>query len=172
MCIRDSPLATREPIHKWSWRWELNPQPADYKSAALPIELHQLSLIHIFALVRAKLTMPPRWIRRFGKTSIFSFEVADGTGVLDINIFNLPFLFEKYKVGQEYLFYGKPKVFRGRVQMDNPEVFELDSAPSMMAYYPLTAGVNQRTLRQAVKTALETLELPEEYSSSFYQTCG
>ena len=28
--------------NKWSWREELNPQPADYKSAALPIELHQL----------------------------------------------------------------------------------------------------------------------------------
>ena len=26
---------------QWSWREELNPQPADYKSAALPIELHQ-----------------------------------------------------------------------------------------------------------------------------------
>ena len=25
----------------WSWRLESNPQPADYKSAALPIELHQ-----------------------------------------------------------------------------------------------------------------------------------
>ena len=24
-----------------SWRWDSNPQPADYKSAALPIELHQ-----------------------------------------------------------------------------------------------------------------------------------
>jgi hypothetical protein len=26
----------------WSWRWDSNPQPADYKSAALPIELRQL----------------------------------------------------------------------------------------------------------------------------------
>ena len=25
----------------WSWRWDSNPQPADYKSAALPIELRQ-----------------------------------------------------------------------------------------------------------------------------------
>lgn len=25
----------------WSWREELNPRPADYKSAALPTELHQ-----------------------------------------------------------------------------------------------------------------------------------
>ena len=27
---------------KWSWREELNPRPADYKSAALPTELRQL----------------------------------------------------------------------------------------------------------------------------------
>ncbi len=47
------PLATRVSHHMcrqlgcnsgsscWSWRWDLNPQPADYKSAALPIELRQ-----------------------------------------------------------------------------------------------------------------------------------
>jgi hypothetical protein len=27
--------------NKWSWRRDLNPQPADYKSAALPVELRQ-----------------------------------------------------------------------------------------------------------------------------------
>lgn len=26
---------------RWSWRWDLNPQPPDYKSGALPIELRQ-----------------------------------------------------------------------------------------------------------------------------------
>jgi hypothetical protein len=43
------PLATRESLQEktsqfdawWSWRWDSNPQPADYKSAALPIELRQ-----------------------------------------------------------------------------------------------------------------------------------
>ena len=33
------PAANRS--ERWSWRWDLNPQPADYKSAALPIELRQ-----------------------------------------------------------------------------------------------------------------------------------
>jgi hypothetical protein len=28
-------------IDVWSWRWDSNPQPADYKSAALPVELRQ-----------------------------------------------------------------------------------------------------------------------------------
>ena len=37
------PLAAREfsPIWKWSWWTDSNPRPADYKSAALPTELHQ-----------------------------------------------------------------------------------------------------------------------------------
>ena len=43
------PLATRERSHdikllrkNWSWWTDSNPRPADYKSAALPTELHQL----------------------------------------------------------------------------------------------------------------------------------
>ena len=38
-----SPLATREFPHilNWSWWTDSNPRPADYKSAALPTELHQ-----------------------------------------------------------------------------------------------------------------------------------
>lgn len=32
---------------KWSWRWDSNPQPADYKSAALPVELRQQALCTI-----------------------------------------------------------------------------------------------------------------------------
>ena len=39
------PLATRESFHvfDWSWLTESNHQPADYKSAALPVELSQHS---------------------------------------------------------------------------------------------------------------------------------
>ena len=37
------PLATRELLRMklWSWWTDSNPRPADYKSAALPTELHQ-----------------------------------------------------------------------------------------------------------------------------------
>ena len=37
------PLAAREfpHIYGWSWWTDSNPRPADYKSAALPTELHQ-----------------------------------------------------------------------------------------------------------------------------------
>ena len=53
-----SPLATRELPHSvdiqfccdWSWWTDLNPRPADYKSAALPTELHQL--VNLFLVNR------------------------------------------------------------------------------------------------------------------------
>ena len=48
------PLATRELLQMktWSWWTDLNPRPADYKSAALPTELHQ----RLYAFVLCHLT--------------------------------------------------------------------------------------------------------------------
>ena len=36
---------------KWSWRWDSNPRPADYKSAALPTELRQPILVFARAAI-------------------------------------------------------------------------------------------------------------------------
>ena len=52
-----SPLATREHPHmnfastaeKWSWWTDSNPRPADYKSAALPAELHQQEIQQVIS---------------------------------------------------------------------------------------------------------------------------
>ena len=40
----------------WSWRLESNPQPADYKSAALPVELRQQNHLKNGALGRNRTT--------------------------------------------------------------------------------------------------------------------
>ena len=37
------------PIFDWSWWTDSNPRPADYKSAALPTELHQHFNRHLFS---------------------------------------------------------------------------------------------------------------------------
>ncbi len=38
-------------IKKWSRLWDSNPQPADYKSAALPIELNRLANVHYYTKI-------------------------------------------------------------------------------------------------------------------------
>ena len=39
--IRVTPTGVKTWISLLSWRWDSNPRPADYKSAALPTELRQ-----------------------------------------------------------------------------------------------------------------------------------
>ncbi len=55
-----SPLATRELSHvkytRWSWWTDLNPRPADYKSAALPTELHQ-RFQHLYNITQRKINV-------------------------------------------------------------------------------------------------------------------
>ena len=38
---------------KWSWWTDSNPRPADYKSAALPTELHQRSLLNYYITTKS-----------------------------------------------------------------------------------------------------------------------
>src|SRR5512139_431214 len=46
-CIRSFLLCRLFDYNWWSWRWDSNPQPADYKSAALPIELRQQTVFSL-----------------------------------------------------------------------------------------------------------------------------
>ena len=55
------------PVSDWSWRWDLNPQPPDYKSGALPIELRQPE--------------PEKYIRKLEKiNSFFVFPLTKKAG--------------------------------------------------------------------------------------------
>ncbi len=39
------------PYYLWSWWTDLNPRPIDYKSIALPTELHQLKIFDFYSLL-------------------------------------------------------------------------------------------------------------------------
>src|SRR5206468_12801218 len=47
LCVLETKcFLTLTNVCRWSWRRELNPRPADYKSAALPTELRQPQKVH------------------------------------------------------------------------------------------------------------------------------
>lgn len=143
-------------------------KPAYYKdlSSITPVYLLQEEE---FAVVKATIMQTPKWIRKDRKFSLFSFSIGDGSGYININIFNLPFLFEKYHVGDSYIFMGKPKSFRGKLQLDNPEILSADAPLGMLAYYPLTAGLSQNALRQMISNVLEEIEFSHECTSAFLE---
>ena len=87
------PLATREHAHiyivrKWSWWTDLNPRPADYKSAALPTELHQHLIRYSVSvslttsiLYHTNPDLSSTFSKKFSFSSIF-FEISAKTAPL------------------------------------------------------------------------------------------
>ncbi len=99
---------------------------------------------------------------------------TDGSGrVMDLVWFSYgKTAINKYKVGTEYVVFGKPAVFNGRIQVAHPDIepantLEL-STMKMLPYYHTTekmkkAGMNSRTIEKLTKTMVGTIKetLPE-----------
>ena len=97
---------------------------------------------------------------------------SDGERVMDLVWFSgVPYIKKTYKVGIEYIAFGRPGVYNGRFQISHPEI---DSASSlelnnmgMQPYYNTTekmkkAGMTSRTLEKLTKNLMEKLpKLPE-----------
>ena len=96
--------------------------------------------------------------------------LSDGHGICDLIWFNATkYIYESYKVGIEYVVFGKPTAFNGRVQITHPDIedaakIEL-SMMGMQPYYGTTekmkkAGLNSRAIEKLVKNLLERLTTP------------
>ncbi len=98
---------------------------------------------------------------------------SDGTGVMDLVWFGAGGKYAKqnYRIGTEYLVFGRPTVFNNRIQISHPDIDEASkvdtSAMGMQPYYNTTekmknAGLNTRSLERLTKTLIEKLPpLPE-----------
>ena len=99
---------------------------------------------------------------------------TDGSGkVMDLTWFNYAdSAIKKYKIGTEYVVFGRPQVYNGRIQVVHPDMDEADklelSAMGMQPYYNTSEkmkkmGLNSRSIERLVKTLLDVLkeELPE-----------
>ena len=95
---------------------------------------------------------------------------TDGTGIMDLVWFNYgKTAMTKYKIGTEYVVFGKPTVFNNRIQIGHPDMDEASkvdtSAMSMQPYYNTTEkmkkmGLNSRAMERLTKTLLASLKEP------------
>ena len=91
--------------------------------------------------------------------------------------FNMPFMTEKFRQGQEVLLSGKPRLKGGRWEMAHPRVqwIEADDADQLgtqlLPVYSLTEGVKQTSVRHIVRQAIEHyVDLLEEAFTEAYLT--
>ena len=96
---------------------------------------------------------------------------SDGTGVMDLVWFGAGGKYAKqnYRIGTDYLVFGKPTVFNNRIQLSHPDIDEASkvdtTAMGMQPYYNTTEkmkkmGLNSRSVERLVKTLLEALKEP------------
>ena len=123
------------------------------------------------------------------KGEILSFETAgegrqrrliahfsDGTGVVDLVWFQgIKYLVGKYKVHQEYIVFGKPTFFNGRINMAHPDIDSASdlklSSMGLQPYYNTTekmkrSSLNSHAIEKMMNTVVQQLRepLPETLS--------
>ncbi len=111
--------------------------------------------------VKATVVRAPRWLKYSGKNGIFSYEVSDYTDIMDVVVFNQPYLFKNIHVGDEYIFEGRISIFRSRAQMQNPAIYKT-SVSKIIPYYHTTQGLSQNTIRKYIATALDEMEIDSD----------
>ena len=92
---------------------------------------------------------------------------SDGVGVIDLVWFSgVRWVTENYKVGKEYIIFGKPTIFNSRYQISHPDIDDASTLElndmGMQPYYITTekmkkAGITSRTMERIMKTLLSKL---------------
>lgn len=103
---------------------------------------------------------------------------SDGTGIVDLVWFQgIKYLIGKYKIQKEYIVFGKPSVFNGRINIAHPDIdpaSELTlSTMGMQPYYNTTdrmkrSSLNSHAIEKMMNTVVKQLQdpLPETLSPS------
>ncbi len=97
---------------------------------------------------------------------------SDGFGVVDLVWFRgAQYIYKTYKVGTEYIVFGKPNIFGGRFQFSHPDIDDANnlqiSEMGMQPYYGTTEkmkkfGLTSRSIEKITKTLVSILPpLPE-----------
>ena len=98
---------------------------------------------------------------------------SDGTGVIDLVWFQgIKYLMGKYKAHEEYIVFGKPTVFNGRINVAHPDIDPAKdltlSSMGLQPYYNTTekmkrAGLNSYALEKLMSNAFALLQgtMPE-----------
>ena len=126
---------------------------------------------------------------KFNTIKRMSVWISDGTGEMEMVFFKgIKWMHEKLKPGTEFIFFGKPTAFNGRMNMVHPEV---DAAPSaqaspvsdngtgMTGVYPSTerlknSGVTGKVMNKMMEAALnKSLPTTEETLPEYImKQCG
>lgn len=139
--------------------------PRDYQAYERPVPIGQLKEQRIMT-VESALTKGADLLR-FNKMQMVSAQIRDLTGSLQLAWYNMPYMRSHLRTGEIYVFRGRVARKRGRLVMEQPEVFTPEAyealADSLQPVYGQTRGLGNKAIVKLVRQAMETRQLEREY---------
>ncbi|MBR6353691.1 MAG: ATP-dependent DNA helicase RecG [Oscillospiraceae bacterium] len=127
--------------------------------------------------VEAMVADTPRLTRIRRGLDLVKLRAVDDSAALDITFFNQPYAKDNLHRGETYIFFGKIEANGARRAMVNP-AYEKASGPRqvtgrILPVYRIAAGLNQRTMLQAERQALNACldRLPDVLPHAVRERC-
>ena len=107
---------------------------------------------------------------RLNHLQMVSVTLKDLTGTIQLCWYNMPYMRANLKAGSRWVFRGKVARKRGRLIMEQPELFAPEDygakINSMQPIYGQTRGLGNKAIVKAVVQALSTRQMAREYLPS------
>ena len=154
-------------IHTWGDLLEY--YPYKYVDRSRIYAIHELTGDMPFVQIRGRILSFEEFEMSARKKRVVA-HFTDGRGVVDLVWFSgAQYVYKNYKVGEDYIVFGRPTVYNGRFQFSHPDIdraSELQlSDMGMQPYYTTTElmkkrGMTSRSLEKIVKAMLQKLGEP------------
>ena len=131
--------------------------PRTYLDLSEPVSIAFL-VDGVQAVVRAEIVKPVRKVRLRKNMTLYQFAVDDGSGCLEIVLFNQEYVAAQMAVGKEFIFFGTATRKGRRFEMASPLIETVDNA-GILHVYRLFGGFSQKLVRRWVEQALK-ISLP------------
>lgn len=177
--MRKSILSKELNIQTWGDLLEY--YPYKYVDRSKIYRINELTGAMPFVQIKAKILSFEEFASKPRQKRIVA-HVSDGFGVADIVWFRgAEWIYKNYKVGEEYIIFGKPQPYMGRWQFSHPELDKAAdiqlSEMGMQPYYNTTQvmkdrGILSRQMERMTKKLVEKLpegSLPETLLPSITQ---
>ena len=139
--------------------------PRAYDSFEEPVPVGQLKENTVMAVQSALVKQAD--LLRFNHMQVVSLQIKDLTGSLQVSWFNMPYMRSNLKTGEIYVFRGRVVKKRGRLVMEQPEVFTPEAyaglVHSMQPIYGQTRGLGNKAIVKAQTQALSMRKMEREY---------
>lgn len=140
--------------------------PRGYEYFAAPVSLNEADTETPVAIAgRISGNIATRHVRGLIITS-FDVSCTDG-GILHMTYFNMPYLKNSLKRDVQYIFRGCLQIKGSRYVMEQAKMYKPEEygkiMDRMLPCYPTTKGLSNNTIIKAVKQAVDTVNLTEDY---------